>query len=449
MHESTNAEHHAKRAHRFYEAGHWHLALAELKLALSIDPDQPDWYVGLGLTLEAMERYDEAIDAFQTVLELRGEDPQTLLHLGIDLIRANQPAQAVGVLDRIDALEPHHLPAHAQRILAYALLGQHEDAELYFYLARQLMPEDAPDDPACLDHMAHSFAMRGEFARAIACWQQTAEQDTGYPGVHANLARALWRDDRPTQAWRAFRRHLAHEPEDVQAMTDLARLMISLDHPEQAERQLREAAALDPDNAAIHHALGELALSDDRLDAADSRLRQAMLIEPSRAGVRLALSRVARRQNKPQTRARLLLNELACDGHTPSQALTLAEALLEVGEPGRAAAFLQHALHTEPLLAAPFPDQAEAEFLFALACLELNHADRAVRALRRATKLDPNHPDAYALLVQTMLRQGQARRATATLRSALLHHPHDRRLIRLNRRAALDLTCEKLLPVLR
>ncbi len=83
MNEWLNAEAHAERAQRFYETGQWHKALDAVKRALAVNPTQSDWHYGLGLTLEAMGRHSEAAEAFERVLELRGDDIEAIVVLGV------------------------------------------------------------------------------------------------------------------------------------------------------------------------------------------------------------------------------------------------------------------------------------------------------------------------------------------------------------------------------
>ena len=51
----------ADRAHRLFEAGRFDEAESTLRRALAIDPTRTEWYVNLGLTLEAAGRYEDAI----------------------------------------------------------------------------------------------------------------------------------------------------------------------------------------------------------------------------------------------------------------------------------------------------------------------------------------------------------------------------------------------------
>ena len=57
----ADAERCAERAHEYYQSGQWQRACDALTQALAIHPDQAEWRFGLGLTLEAMDRFEEAV----------------------------------------------------------------------------------------------------------------------------------------------------------------------------------------------------------------------------------------------------------------------------------------------------------------------------------------------------------------------------------------------------
>ena len=56
MNDWSMAEQHAERGWRHYEAGRWDHALRLLRRALSIQPDQAEWWFGVGLSLDALHQ---------------------------------------------------------------------------------------------------------------------------------------------------------------------------------------------------------------------------------------------------------------------------------------------------------------------------------------------------------------------------------------------------------
>ncbi|MHC4220002.1 MAG: tetratricopeptide repeat protein, partial [Planctomycetota bacterium] len=78
-----DAEEHADRALEMYERGRWAEAEAELRKAIALNPDQPEWHFNLGLTLEASERDAEAMACFERAVELMPGQLDPLLAAGI------------------------------------------------------------------------------------------------------------------------------------------------------------------------------------------------------------------------------------------------------------------------------------------------------------------------------------------------------------------------------
>ena len=57
MNDWQDAEDRAEKAQQLFEAGQWDRALEELRAALRVNPFQSDWLFGMGLALDALQRY--------------------------------------------------------------------------------------------------------------------------------------------------------------------------------------------------------------------------------------------------------------------------------------------------------------------------------------------------------------------------------------------------------
>ena len=214
MNDWVDAEQHAERARAFFQSGQWDKALAELQQAVALNPQQTEWHFGMGLTLDALKRYDEALACYEQVLKLRGNDPDVLTHIGDDLIRLGRYETAIESLQRANAIDPDHEPGYCSRIIAYGKLGDHEQAEAMFYLARQVKDTC----PRCFENLGHSLMARGQSDRAIWCWQQTLKHSPFSPrriaaGVSLNGPISISSSRSPTirrtspraSAWRSFK----------------------------------------------------------------------------------------------------------------------------------------------------------------------------------------------------------------------------------------------------
>jgi tetratricopeptide (TPR) repeat protein len=420
-----DAEHAAERAHELYEAGQWDQALEHLNQALEVNPHQSEWHFGKGLTLDALCRYGEAADAFAKVIDLRGEDEEVLLRLGVDLLRSEQPQRAIDALERLAGLNPDCEPAFCHLILAYALNNEHERAEEMFYRAQQL----TENCPRCFDHLAQSLAMRREWARSAQCWRRVVDLDRHFPCVHANLARCYWQLDLPQSARDHFVLHLRQEPGDTVALMHFGILLLILGQIAEAREKFARVVELDPTIADAHYQLGLLALTSGHLDAAAAELEITRQLAPNEAGIHLALAQVAQRRGQVEPALTHLTHELELDGQTPAQVMRIATLTLELDSPQIAIDLLAPLLDPD---GDPF-FETEQQLASALLCraaalLRLDQWRHGIRDCRAVLALQTNQRDALFNLILAHTQQGRFNRAAVWLRRARQAHPHDREL---------------------
>ncbi len=77
-------------AFEMYENGEMSMALTQLQEAIEINPSNSSWFFNKGLTLDAMEQFEEAILAYNSALELSPDDPEILNSLAVDYTRLGQ-----------------------------------------------------------------------------------------------------------------------------------------------------------------------------------------------------------------------------------------------------------------------------------------------------------------------------------------------------------------------
>jgi len=363
-----SAERHAERAHELYRAGDWREAERELRQAIDINPHESQWHFGLGLTLDAQQRYDAALAAYREASRLDPEDIDALLHLGLDLLRTRQPIEAIAVLERVNGLDRDCEPAYCHRIGAYAQLGDHDRAEQMFYLARQCVEKCAH----CYAQMGDSLLARGELDRAIWCWGQVLEIDPRRIETHSSLAQAWWLRGQLGRARAELVERLRREPGHVPTLMNLGGLLMEMDRCGEAAEKFRRVIELDPGFAEAHLKLGELALAGSHLDAAEQNFELARRLKPDLPGVHLRLAEVARLRRRHDEFHRWLELEGQIASDDPQLALDLAASLIEAGRPVDAVdrldailalddAFSRRRLHAQPTHAQPTEDDPKTQ----------------------------------------------------------------------------------------
>jgi Tfp pilus assembly protein PilF len=347
MNDWDDADRHAERAERYYRAGQWERALHELQEALEHRPEEGDWHYGLGLTLEAMKRYDEAAEAFGEALRLRGEDVGGLLHQGVDLIRAGQPRPALDVLARVNELDPAEPLGYVHRVLALVLLGEHDEAEVMFYLARQAtgrscdheQADPAPETPdrqaraIAYEYLAQSRLLQDDETRAEWCWQETLRLDPTHPEANRSLAVLYRQQGEFGPARRHYRRQLRLDPDQIETRLEFGELLLARHRLAEATKQFREVLDRDPTVAPAHLRLGDLAVINGYYAAAADRYEHARQLDPGLPGVYLGLARLALRQDEPVAARAWLKQELQLEGQNAEQVVDLGELLVEADLP--------------------------------------------------------------------------------------------------------------------
>lgn len=448
MNRWQDADEYAQQAHRYFQAGQWQRALDALNQAIEQRPDQGEWHFGLGLTLDAMHRYDEAARAFAAAVALGGEEPAALLHLGIDQIRSDQPLAAIKTFERLNQLDPLCEMGYVHRILACAQAGRHDEAEVMFYLACDAAQNADRDDasPAALagasgpqgraaahDYLAQSLLMRRptDPDRAVWCWQEALRHDPSHPTAGRHLARTLEKRGQTERAAGCYIQHLDQHPQDTAAGMAYADLLLRTGNKDRAGDQYRTVLRTDPTLAAAHQQLGELALARGDTAAARVGFRSAQDVEPHRPGVCLGLARTEWK-SKRRDRARTLLHqELRNQGHRPDQLIGVAELLVQLS------CFADAIDVLDPLLTPHAPlhhdpeSQAQALRWRGIARLALKQTVPGLNDLRRAVRLEPNDIMALERLAAAAINAGNLAGAAHWLSQGRATAPRHRGLRRL------------------
>ncbi|MFH0793299.1 MAG: tetratricopeptide repeat protein, partial [bacterium] len=122
----------------------WDLDKAETLLdkALAVQADQPDMLARKGWLRYRQKRYQEALEIFQRVLELRSDQVEALLGMGMVGTLTGRPQVSAEALTRLRKTAPEYHPVEAAFYLGTALkqAGRPREAEQRFSEALSLDP---------------------------------------------------------------------------------------------------------------------------------------------------------------------------------------------------------------------------------------------------------------------------------------------------------------------
>ena len=395
-----DAERRVERAQELYGQGRLVEAAAELRAAIHINPHTAAWYFNLGLTMEALEDYAHACQAYEAALRLQGHDLEALCCLGVSQTRLGKYAEALKSFERIEQIDPTHEPSYCNRIVTYCEMGDHEKAELMFYLARLFKDEC----PICYYNIATSLYSRGHYPKAIYCWKRTLELDKLYPQANACIAEAYWAQGKLKDARGHYLCELMLDPDDIETLGDLGEVLIELREYDLAGVCFRRALWLSPDSTAALFGLGRLAVKRERWAAAEAKFRTVLELDPRYPGVHCRLGEVLIRRGQKRRAVRHLLSELKRCGDDPGTLQEVGWLLIEVRQVRRANSVLERLVRLRP-------GDAQARHNLAVSYFLLNRLDEGIVHCRRALKLRPDYPLALYNLALAHMQKGQVPRA--------------------------------------
>lgn len=328
--------------------GHLRRAEQNYRLAVRLQPDSPDAWLGLG---DVARRHGDTLTAVQDYQHARrvaGNDSRALARLAalyaeqspqraLDFIATLSPAEQRELADTRRQLRVSQLSAAGQH---FADAGQWPQAADRYAAARRL----APDDVWLTYSLAQALRQAGRQPQADAVFADLLGR-LGDPATRAqgHYAQALYlaSSDRDQAALDS----LARTP-DARRDADMRALAARLER----RRLLARATALrdggdpaaarallkaQPADAGISLQLGDWALSDGRPQAAERHYRQALEQDQGNLQAQLGLFEAALASGD-DARARTRLNSLELPADAIAARRRAADAWLQLGDTSRA-----------------------------------------------------------------------------------------------------------------
>ena len=436
------AQTHVLIGRTYRDAGEYDRARVELRKALQKDPNvrRAHYYLGtIAVLEEGVVRLDEAIAEFQRELALAPADPVTNLRLGMALVEAQRPREALGPLEIAVRAEP--APADAFHYMGRCRLALGEPAEAVVALRRALDLSSGPvvDDLRLLGiHYLLGQALRAagdadESARHFAAAEALSAQraQTSRDRLASYMADAR---DAPTPA---VALPLPPEVDRLAAITSPERgaiesrvrgamaraaLNIGIMHA-QAERFARAAdlfetaAAANPEFPQVQYSLGVAYFNAKAYEQAHAPLTRAHQLDPANAALRRMLAVASLHSGRPEQAAQLLADDPGRDAD-PSLQYAYGLALVRSNQASLAEAVFSRLIATHG-------STPEMNVVIGQAHAQQGDFDAAIAALQHALQAKPDLADASAALGIIYLKQGRLDDASAVLRDGLKHHPED------------------------
>ncbi len=420
--EWAEAEVRVDRAHRLYDQGRWAEASAELQAAISVNPYQAAWHFNLGLTYEAMEDHAAACKSFQNALAIDDQDVECLNCYAANLTRLANYSKALECYDLIDKIDRDFEPSYCNRVATYTEMGDHQNAELMFYLARQLKKAC----PICSYNIGNSLYLRGEHARAIMSWNETLRLDPDHQQAHVRLAEAHWSQAEHDLAKVHYQAQLQATPEDIDVLLDYGDLLVEMGNSDAARHQYRNALKLAPAGSGAYVALGGLAMKKNELEEAYRMLKMALRLDEKCPNAHAKIAQVLIKQDRVQEAAKHLVTGLKHCRHDPLMLQEYSQILLD-------AQLTEQANQVLTQLVEIMPQDANARHNLAVTCFRMDKVDEGIDHCRKALQIQPEYPLALYNLALAHVKRDEHPQARLCVNEGLRLDPTNQSLQDLTR----------------
>jgi spermidine synthase len=261
----------------------------------------------------------------------------------VDLTRANpsQRERFLGLLDNYCAANEVQYAIFADSDIRHRCASTQIDA-----LRRNL--DRLPDRSASLAYLGGLYALKGQMAEAIACFQEVLQIDPSVAASHNNLGVAYARLGNEEQALRHFAQAQQLDPTDAEAYYNEGLVLARAGRPQEAGRRYAEALRVRPGYADAHYQLGLTQAAQGRMPEAIDHFLASLQANPGNLRARndlgVALAKSGR-LNEAQTQfaEALRLNPLDPEVHN-----NLGITLARLGSPADAIGHFRKALEIRP-----------------------------------------------------------------------------------------------------
>ncbi len=397
------------------QTGRFAAAIDWIIRAIAGRPNFPEALNNLGNAYKALNRPDQAAEAFGQALALRPDFPEALNNRGVCLQALSRNEEAADALERAIALRPDYPEARINHALALERLGRLAEAAESYGAAIALLPANAD----LRNTLGNTFRTLGRLDDAAEAYGEAVRLRPDFAEFHVNRGVALTECRRLDEAVTSLRTALDLTSDHVRARIALGVALGLQGAIDDAVHTLRDAVHLAPTFPPAHCTLGLALLRVRRLEEAADCQRTALRLQPDSAASHTNLAIVLGEmgqydQSLASTEAALRLRPDFPEAH-----ITRGNTLKALGRLEDAAASLEIAVRLKP-------GSAEGHTALGVVYQALWRLDDALAEHREALRLWPDYPAALMNLGMALQAQGLPAEAGTCYERIITQRPgHD------------------------
>ena len=348
-----------------------------LKDALHIHPKHVGILSEQAWIYLARKMYEEAIEAFDKVLQISKSDESIFLWK-ISLLRSQgRFDEAHKTIEEATGIFPASL--HIQDEYAWLLFHQKYYEESYTAF-KKILNKD-PHDSSSLQGEIASLRKMGRFGDAENASKKAVKISSNNPGIFSEMGWLHFEQGQYSSAESAFQKALTLSPKDPYSHLNVAWVLIrqgSDDGLDSAIDHCREALHLDPNLSEAFGCLGVVTFKKDRLRESESYLLRSIQVDSKRGNY-----------------------------------ADLGALYIQIGRYDEAKEEIETALKMNP-------NDAYAHIQLGSLYFHIEEIKKSISEFHVAVALEPYNPDAYKSLAIALVENSKLTEAETVIRKALI-----------------------------
>jgi putative PEP-CTERM system TPR-repeat lipoprotein len=382
---------------------------------VAINPSSVPGHYLHGMALQATSQYDEAIKAFQRVLQLEPTAVPAQVQLGAVYLAKGDAAPAVEYLDQAIKSQPGLWAPHYLLAQALIRLEKVVRAEPEVSLLAQATPRSA--DVQML--VGQVYFLKHDNARAREAYARALQLAPGSARPLAGLVTLDFAENKKDAARALVEAQLKVAPDDADLLALAGVVFLQLNDGKSAETAFRHLLDIDPSSLQAYSGLANLYLDEGRLDDAKHEFEELARKQPRTAtGAATMIGTILTMQGKPDEARKQFEQALALDPQAAVAANNLALNYAQSGD-----ANLDLALQLAQTAKARLPKSWEVDDTLGFIYYKKGLTTLAISTLQQGIGQHPSDATMHYHLGLAYLKSGNKTAARQSLQQALKLNP--------------------------
>ena len=284
-----DAANHCNLGECLRECGRLDEALSQIKLGISLDPDQPDAFNSLGLIYHSQRKLELAEEAIRQALKLRPQFPMALINLGMVLQEKRKLKESALLFRQALELDPDNPMGNSnlgQILVEIGRVDDLDEAEQCCLKAVRM----TPDRPHPINNLGNVYRAMGRYEEALECYHKAMAIAPDLAMPLNNMGQALQGRARYEEASDYYLNAISRDPNSARFHANFASMLNDQDLHEEALLRYQHALAIDPLHAESHFGVGQVYMQLQDSESAEAAFRKSLEIDSELTAPRIGLA---------------------------------------------------------------------------------------------------------------------------------------------------------------